>query len=188
MCFTPIATPFPAVCLSPNVVARGEAPKRKWGWRLPSFWNYPSSSGCYFNGSAYHNCSYGVCKCQPQAKQPRVGARLPIITAITAASEFSRHGISSSSQPPPPPDDRAPTTPPVSLPSGFQSPPVSARSRDFAPVDCTLRLRVDEAFASYREDDRDWSDAWRTQQSCSASRHAALISHLHADREDSAGS
>ena len=33
------------------------------------------------------------------------------------------------------------------------------------------------------EDDSDWSDAWRTLLSCSASRHATLASHLHADRK-----
>ena len=94
--------------------------------------------------------------------------------------------ISCSSQPPPPPDDRVPTTPPVSLPPGFQSPPVSdadSTLTGFRAVDCPLRLRVDDAFACYREDDRDWMDAWRTQQSCSVSRHAALISHLFSDRE-----
>ena len=53
----------------------------------------------------------------------------------------------------------------------------------FRPVGCPLRLRVDEALSSYREYDRDWSDAWRTHQSCSSGRHATLISHFYADRE-----
>ena len=53
----------------------------------------------------------------------------------------------------------------------------------FRPLDCPLRLRVDDAFACYREDDKDWIDAWGTQQSCSASRHATLASHLYANRE-----
>ena len=91
-----------------------------------------------------------------------------------------------SSQPPSPLDDRVPTTPPVTLPPGFQSPTVSdaeSSSSGFRTFDCPMRLRVDDAFACYREDDRDWMDAWRTHQSCSASRHATLISHLYAHRE-----
>ena len=51
----------------------------------------------------------------------------------------------------------------------------------FHPLDCPLRLRVDDAFACYRG--KDWIDAWGTQQSCSASRHATLASHLYANRE-----
>ena len=76
--------------------------------------------------------------------------------------------------------------PPVSLPPCVQSPPVSdadSTLTGFRVVDCPLRLRVDDAFACYREDDRDWMDAWRVQQSCPASRHDTLISHLYADRE-----
>ena len=94
--------------------------------------------------------------------------------------------VSSSSQPLPPPDDRMPTTPAVHLPPGIQSPPASDADGSltgFCSVDCPLRLRVDEALSSYRENDRDWSDAWHTHQSCSSSRHATLISHLFADCE-----
>ena len=68
-----------------------------------------------------------------------------------------------------------PTSPPVCLPPGFQSPSVSyadSTLTGFRAVDCPLRLRVDDGFACYREDDRDWMNSWRTQQSCSASRHA----------------
>ena len=60
----------------------------------------------------------------------------------------------------------------------FPSPPASDADSSltgFRPLDCPLRLRVD--------DDRDWIDAWGTQQSCSASRHATLVSHLYANRE-----
>ena len=32
----------------------------------------------------------------------------------------------------------------------------------FRRVNCPLRLRTDDAFSSYREDDSNWSDAWRT--------------------------
>ena len=46
-----------------------------------------------------------------------------------------------------------------------------------------LRLRADDAFSSYREDDSNWMDAWRVQQSSPASRRDTLISHLFADRE-----
>ena len=87
---------------------------------------------------------------------------------------------SSSSHPPPLYDHRVPTTPPVSLPPGLQSPSafdaVSSQA-GFRALDCP-RLHVDDAFASYREDDRDWMDAWRVQQSCPASRNDTIISHL----------
>ena len=68
---------------------------------------------------------------------------------------------SCSSQPPPPPDHRVPTTPPA----GFPWPPASDADSSltgFRPVDCPFRLRVDDAFACYREDDKDWIDAWDT--------------------------
>ena len=93
---------------------------------------------------------------------------------------------SCSSLPSPPPDDRAPTTLLVSLPPGFQSPPVSdadSTLTGFRAVDCPLRLRVDDASACYRQDDRDWMDAWRVQQSCLASGHTTPSSHLYADQE-----
>ena len=102
-----------------------------------------------------------------------------------SSQRIPRPWISCSSQPPPSPDG-VPTTPPARLPPGFQSPPVSDADGSLTglrQVDCPLRLRVDEAFASYREDDRDGNDAWGTEQSCSASRHVTLISHLFADRE-----
>ena len=45
-----------------------------WGRRLPSVWECPKQfSGCYFDGNANHNCSYGarsrgsVCRYQFQA-------------------------------------------------------------------------------------------------------------------------
>ena len=94
--------------------------------------------------------------------------------------------VSSSSQLPLPPDERIPTTPIVHLPPGIQSPPASDADGSltaFRRVDCPLRLRIDEALSFCREDDRDWSDAWRTHQPCSSSRRATLISHLCTDCE-----
>ena len=55
----------------------------------------------------------------------------------------------------------------------------------FRSVDCPLRLRVDDAFACLREDDKDWVGGWRTQFSCPTSRHATLVAHLYADQEPS---
>ena len=52
-----------------------------------------------------------------------------------------------------------PTAPPDSLPPGFQSPPASDADSSlagFRQVDCPLRLRVDDAFSSYQEDDSNW--------------------------------
>ena len=49
-------------------------------------------------------------------------------------------------------------------PPNFQSPPASdadCNQAGFRAVDCPVRLRVDDAFACYREDDSDWFDAWR---------------------------
>ena len=74
--------------------------------------------------------------------------------------------ISNSSPPSPHPNSRIPTTSPVSLPPGSQSPSVSDADSSFAGfrrVDCLMRLRVDDAFSSYREDDSDWDDAWRVR-------------------------
>ena len=65
--------------------------------------------------------------------------------------------------PPPPPDRSVPTTPVVSLPPSFQSPPASdadCNLAGFRAVDCTVWLRVDDAFACCREDDSVWFDAW----------------------------
>ena len=95
--------------------------------------------------------------------------------------------VSSSSQPPPPRDVRVPTTAPVSPPPGIQSPPASdvvdTSLSGFRSVDCPFRLRVDDAFSCLREDDKDWIDGWRAQLSCSASRHASVLTHLHTDQE-----
>ena len=82
---------------------------------------------------------------------------------------------------PPPPDSRMPSTPPVSLPPGFRSPSASDADSTFAgfrSFDCPLRLRVEDAFSCYREDDSDWVDAWCVQLSCLVSRHATLVAHL----------
>ena len=53
----------------------------------------------------------------------------------------------------------------------------------FRSVDCPLRLRVDDAIAFRREDDKDWVDGWRAQLSCSASRRATLVTHLFSEQE-----
>ena len=84
------------------------------------------------------------------------------------------------------PDVRVSTTPPVILPPGIQSPPASVVDSSFCgfrSVDCPLRLRVDDALAFRREDDKDWVDGWRAQLSCSASRRATLVTHLYTDQE-----
>ena len=41
-------------------------------------------------------------------------------------------------------------------------------------------------FSTFRDDDKDWRDAWHTRQPCSSSRRATLISHLHNDCEPAA--
>ena len=128
-----MATPVPAECSRPNVVARGEAPKREGGWRPPSVWEcHEQLSGCYFDGSACHDCRYGarspegVCRC-PQLKRNSQGWRSSSDDDDHDSSQrIPRPWISCSSQPPPPPDG-VPTTPPARLPPGFQSPPVTTR-------------------------------------------------------------
>ena len=75
------------------------------------------------------------------------------------------------------PDERIPTTPNVQLPPGISSLPTSdvdGPLSGFRQVDCSLRLRADDAFSSYREDDIRSVDAWRIQQSCQASRRDTL--------------
>ena len=117
---------------------------------------------------------------------PRDGVLHLTMMPITRAQRLLTPWISCSSQPPPPPDVRVPTTPQLSLPPGFQALPVcdaDSTITGFPAVGCPLRLRADDAIARYREDDRDWMDVLRTQQSCSASRRATLISHPYSDRE-----
>ena len=75
------------------------------------------------------------------------------------------------------PDERIPTTPNVQLPPSISSLPTSdvdGPLSGFRQVDCSLRLRADDAFSSYREDDIRSVDAWRIQQSCQASRRDTL--------------
>ena len=86
----------------------------------------------------------------------------------------------------PPPDSRIPTTPPVSLPPGIQSPfaqDADNSSAGFRAVDCPMRLRVEDALSCRREDDSDWFDAWRVQLCCQASRRDALPARLYPDWE-----
>ena len=161
-------------------------------WRRPAF---PSAWECHVQYPGCRLCRHAPRVSRHDAAQaapiasPGAEARTKVRSTRALAPSSQRHPtpwISCSSQPPPPPDDRVPTTPPVSLPQGFQSPLASDADSSlagFRPVAGPLRLRVDDAFSSYQEDGSDWVDAWRTQLSCSACRHAALVSHLYADRE-----
>ena len=64
--------------------------------------------------------------------------------------------------------------------SAGSSPTWSAITRltGFRRVDCLLLLRIDDACTEYRKDVTNWFDAWRSEQSSSASRDAALHAHL----------
>ena len=50
-------------------------------------------------------------------------------------------------------------------------------------LDCLGRQRVDEVLSLHTEDDSNWVDAWRVQQSSLVSRHDTLLAHLYPDRE-----
>ena len=94
--------------------------------------------------------------------------------------------ISSSTPPPSPPDSKVLTTPPVNLPPGIQPPPASfAESSfpNFRPVDCSLPLRVDDAFATCQDNDSDWADAWQAGPSCPANRRETLLAHIYSEHE-----
>ena len=95
--------------------------------------------------------------------------------------------ITSSLAPPPPPDrSSTPMTPPVRLPPGIQSPLASDADDSLAgvrAVDCPMRLRIDDVFSCYREDDSDWFDAWRHHQSSPAIRELTLKAHLYPRHE-----
>ena len=125
----------------------------------------------------------------PPAKAPCVavkdGDRPQMRTNVTAGIALRHRGFLHV-QPPPPQYERIPMTPDVQLPRGIQSPTASDADwslAGFRRVDCPLRLLIDEAFSSYRDDDGDWCDARRTRQPCSSYRHATLISHLFASHE-----
>ena len=151
---------------------------------------------CDHDRGAYRDCCCGACgpreasagispKCGSQGWGSSSDDDDNYQAACSSGRRLLTPGISCSSQPLPPPDDWVPT-PPGTLPPGFQLSPVSDANSTltgFRAVDCPLRLRVDDVFVCYCEDDRDWMDAWRTQQSFSASRHATLFSDLYADRE-----
>ena len=79
-----------------------------------------------------------------------------------SGNRFAAPWVSSSSLPPPPPDERIPTTPNVHPPHGISSPPAAEADGSltgFRRVDCPLRLRTDDAFSSYREDDSNKNNA-----------------------------
>ena len=85
------------------------------------------------------------------------------------------------SQPPPPLDDLVPTTPLVSLPPGFQMPTAHSLASAHSTARCVFVWTT--LSRSDQEDGNDWVRSWRTQLTCSASRHATLVSHLYAGRE-----
>ena len=95
--------------------------------------------------------------------------------------------ITSSLAPPPQPDrSSTPTTPPVRLPPGIQSPPASDADDSLAEVravDCPMGLRIDDVFSCYREDDSNWFDSWRRQQSSPAIREVTLKAHVSLGHE-----
>ena len=105
----------------------------------------------------------------------------------SSADDADKHQITGSfSQPPPPPDDLVPTTPLVTLPPGFQSLPspmptahslASAQSTARCVFVWTTLSGVSKKMATTG------STPWRTQLSCSASRHAPLVSPLYTGRE-----
>ena len=86
---------------------------------------------------------------------------------------------------PPPNRSCTPTTPPVCLPLGIKS-PVASDADDglvgFKSVDCPRRPLAD-VFSLHKEDDRNWVDAWRVQQSSLTSRQETLLAHLRPERE-----
>ena len=70
----------------------------------------------------------------------------------------------------------------------IQSPSASEADLSFAgfrPADCSLPLRVDDVFASYRDNDNDWADAWQAGLSCPANRRETLLAHIYSEHEPS---
>ena len=119
--------------------------------RSPSFWECPMRlTRCDHDRGAYRDCCNGACGPSPKRGSQGWGS--------SSDNDDSLRGRRLQlSQPPPPLDDWVPTTPPVSPPPCFQSPPVSIADsaiNGFRPIDCALRLRVEDAFDCYREDDR----------------------------------
>ena len=85
---------------------------------------------------------------------------------------------------PPPPLDRCSTPPtlPGRLQHGILSPPASDADDSlagFRAADCPMRPRIDDVFSCHRDDDGDWFEAWRDQQSPPAIRKETLEAHLY---------
>ena len=125
----------------------------------------------------------------PSLRPRSYRTHLPSASAFTGNRRpmQSAPWITSSLAPPPPPDrSSTPTTPPVRLPPGIQSPLASDADDSLAgvgAVDCPMRLRIDDVFSCYREDDSDWFDAWRRQQCSPAIRELTLKAHLYPGHE-----
>ena len=117
---------FSTKCPRTDVVARGPAPKREGegGGVLP-----PSTVTPVASGASTKRDSRGW-RSSSDDEDHHSSRRVPT------------PWVSSSSQPPPSPDVRVPTTPPVCLPPGFQSPPATAHllafAQSIAPCDSAL--------------------------------------------------
>ena len=74
---------------------------------------------------------------------------------------------------------------PVRLPPGIHKPSAFDADLSFAgfrAVDCSLPLRVDDAFSTYRNDS-DWADVWQAGPSCLASRRDTSLAYFYSERE-----
>ena len=166
-----------------------------WAWRPSS---YVVAGGAQNRGQGDQRSSslYDHTVLVP-AKAPTLFAQCGSQDKRSSADEDEHYSgnrvatpwVSSSSQLLPPPDERIPTSPNFLLPPGIQSPSVSDADGSLTGlrrVECPLWLRIDDAFSSYREDDRGL--VWRMAHSPAMFFKQACHSHFSLAQQLWAGS
>ena len=155
-----VASPVPAGCLRPYVVARNGAPKCEGDRRSPSAWE------CHLHGSPVATTTW-VSTTATAGKGGDLQVTMETITRARAPSLSHRlHWMTGCRRP--------------RLSACHQ---VFSRSRSPMPTAHSLASAQSTARCVFLRTMLSRADPWRNQLTCSASRYATLVSHLHADWE-----